>query len=150
MLLQPKQRKFRKSRKGRIQRKLGKDMAQRGLNPGGFALKYGDQALISLSSARWKARQIEAGRRSIRSTMKRAGRLWIRPFPDIPVTEKPTDARMGKGKGNLSFWVARLQPGQILYEVAGVDEDLAFKALRAASRKFPFPCAVIGRPSLKD
>ena len=150
MLLQPKNRKFRKARTGRIQRKLSPHCAQRGQISSHFALKYGEQGLISLASARWTARQMEAGRRTITGSLRRSGRLWMRPFPDTPVTAKPTDARMGKGKGNVSYWVAAVQPGQVLYEVAGVEENLAFTALRAAAKKFPFPTRLVSRAPLRD
>lgn len=150
MLREPKKRKFRKARKGRIQRKVSPDLAQRGTSALQLNLKYGDHALVSLASARWTARQIEAGRRTITASLKRAGRLWIRAFPDTPVTAKPTDARMGKGKGNVSYWIAPIKPGQPLFELAGVDKDRAIKALGAAAKKMPFPTSISSRYPLKN
>lgn len=108
-------------------------------------LKYGDYALVSRVAARVSAAEIEAARRTITGNLQRAGRLWIRAFPDIPVTGKPTDSRMGKGKGAVKYWVARVQPGQILYELTAVEKSLAFRALNKASKKFPFPTRALSR-----
>lgn len=148
MLLQPKRRKFKKAQKGRLNTHLSAHAAQRGNAAQTFTLKYGDAGLITMAAARFHSRQIEAGRRTITGSLKRAGRLWIRAFPDRPVSEKPNEAGMGKGKGPVSFWVAPIKPGQILYELSGVSDEMASKALLAASKKLPFPTKIVFRAKL--
>ena len=145
MLLQPKRRKFKKARKGRLRKEVSNHCSQRSLQKKFHNLKYGDYALISLVGARFHSRQLEAGRRTITSSLRRAGRLWIRAFPDLPVSAKPSEARMGKGKGPVSFWVAPVKSGQILYEIAGVPQEDALRALNNAAKKLPFPTRTLCR-----
>ncbi|WP_038036386.1 50S ribosomal protein L16 [Thermopetrobacter sp. TC1] len=135
-MLQPKRTKFRKMQKGRI----------RGVAKGGTQLTFGAYGLKALQGKRVTARQIEAARRAITRHMKRAGRVWIRIFPDIPVTEKPTEVRMGKGKGSVEYWCARVQPGRIMFEVDGVPREVAEEALRLAAMKLPVKCRFVARP----
>jgi large subunit ribosomal protein L16 len=126
-MLQPKRTKYRKSQKMRI----------KGLTKRGDQLAFGSFGIKSLQASRITARQIEAARVAITRFMKREGRVWIRIFPDMPVTKKPAEVRMGKGKGNPEFWVARVQPGRILFEVEGVSIDVAKEGLRLAAQKLP-------------
>ena len=126
-MLSPKRLKFRKQHKGRIH----------GLAKGGSSLDFGSFGLKALSPERITARQIEAARRAITREMKRAGRLWIRIFPDVPVTDKPAEVRMGKGKGSVEFWVARVKPGRILFEAEGIDEATARSAFALGAAKLP-------------
>ena len=126
-MLQPKRTKFRKAHKGRIH----------GLAKGGTKLNFGSYGLKAIKPERVTARQIEASRRAITRFLKRAGRLWIRVFPDVPVTAKPAEVRMGKGKGSIDRWVCRVKPGTIMFEVDGVDKHLAKKAFELASAKLP-------------
>lgn len=126
-MLQPKRTKFRKQHKGR----------NRGLATRGNRISFGEFGLQSATRGRLTARQIEAGRRAITRHVKRGGRIWIRIFPDKPVSKKPLEVRMGKGKGNPEFWVAVIQPGAMLYEIEGVPEKLAQEAFRLASAKLP-------------
>ncbi len=126
-MLQPKRTKFRKRHKGR----------NRGLATRGNRVSFGEFGLQSNTRGRLTARQIEAGRRAITRHVKRGGRLWIRIFPDKPISKKPLEVRMGKGKGNPEFWVALVQPGTMLYEIEGVNESLAREAFRRASAKLP-------------
>ena len=126
-MLQPKRTKFRKQHKGR----------NRGLATRGNRISFGEFGLQSATRGRLTARQIEAGRRAITRHVKRGGRIWIRIFPDKPVSKKPLEVRMGKGKGNPEFWVALIQPGAMLYEIEGVSERLAQEAFRLASAKLP-------------
>ncbi|MBE6452973.1 MAG: 50S ribosomal protein L16 [Alphaproteobacteria bacterium] len=126
-MLSPKRLKFRKQHKGRIH----------GLAKGGSNLDFGSFGLKALSPERITARQIEAARRAITREMKRAGRLWIRIFPDVPVTDKPAEVRMGKGKGSVEFWVARVKPGRILFEAEGIDEETARSAFALGAAKLP-------------
>ncbi len=126
-MLSPKRLKFRKQHKGRIH----------GLAKGGSSLDFGSFGLKALSPERITARQIEAARRAITREMKRAGRLWIRIFPDVPVTDKPAEVRMGKGKGSVEFWVARVKPGRILFEAEGIDEETARSAFALGAAKLP-------------
>ena len=121
-MLSPKRLKFRKQHKGRIH----------GLAKGGSELSFGSYGLKALTPERITARQIEAARRAITREMKRLGQLWIRIFPDVPVTDKPAEVRMGKGKGSVEFWVARVKPGRVLFECGGIDEDTARRALALA------------------
>ena len=126
-MLSPKRVKFRKQHKGRIH----------GLAKGGSELSFGSFGLKALTPERVTARQIEAARRAITREMKRAGRLWIRIFPDVPVTDKPAEVRMGKGKGSVEFWVARVKPGRILFEAEGIDEETARAAFALGAAKLP-------------
>ena len=126
-MLQPKRTKFRKQQKGR----------NRGLALRGSRVSFGEYGLKCTGRGRLTARQIEAARRAISRHVKRGGRLWIRIFPDKPVSKKPLEVRMGKGKGNPEYWVALVQPGMVLYEIQGVDEPLARQAFKLASSKLP-------------
>ena len=134
-MLQPKKTKFRKQFKGRIH----------GAAKGGFELNFGQFGLKCLEPERITARQIEAARRAITREMKRQGRVWIRVFPDLPVTAKPTEVRMGSGKGAPEYWAARVHPGRIMFEVDGVAEDIAREALRLGAAKLPVRTRVIQR-----
>lgn len=134
-MLQPKKTKFRKQFKGRIS----------GAAKGGFELNFGQFGLKCLEPERITARQIEAARRAITREMKRQGRVWIRVFPDLPVTSKPTEVRMGSGKGAPEYWAARVHPGRIMFEVDGVAEDIAREALRLGAAKLPVRTRVIQR-----
>jgi len=124
-MLQPKKTKFRKQFKGRIH----------GLAKGGTDLNFGQFGLKAVDPERITARQIEAARRAITRAMKRAGRVWIRVFPDVPVTQKPTEVRMGSGKGSPEYWAARVKPGRIMFEIDGVNEETAREALRLGAAK---------------
>jgi large subunit ribosomal protein L16 len=126
-MLQPKRTKFRKQQKGR----------NRGLAQSGNEVSFGDFGLKAVGRGRITARQIEAARRAITRKVRRGGKLWIRVFPDKPVSKKPLEVRMGKGKGNVEYWVAQIQPGRMLYEIEGVSEELARDAFRLASAKLP-------------
>ena len=134
-MLSPKRLKFRKQHKGRIH----------GLAKGGSELSFGSFGLKALTPERVTARQIEAARRAITREMKRAGRLWIRIFPDVPVTDKPAEVRMGKGKGAVEFWVARVKPGRIMFEIGDVDEDTARRAFALGAAKLPVKCKFVKR-----
>lgn len=134
-MLQPKRTKFRKAFKGRIS----------GDAKGGTALNFGSYGLKAMEPERITARQIEAARRAITREMKRQGRVWIRVFPDLPVTAKPTEVRMGSGKGAPEYWAARVHPGRIMFEVDGVAEDIAREALRLGAAKLPVRTRVIQR-----
>ena len=135
-MLQPKRTKFRKAFKGRIH----------GQAKGGYTLNFGSYGLKAMEPERVTARQIEATRRAITRHMKRAGRVWIRIFPDLPVSKKPTEVRMGKGKGSPEFWVARVKPGRIMFEIDGVPDDVAREALRLGAAKLPIKTKVVTRP----
>lgn len=126
-MLQPKRTKFRKQHKGR----------NRGLAQNGNKVSFGDFGLKATGRGRITARQIEAARRAMTRHVKRTGKIWIRIFPDVPVTKKPLEVRMGKGKGNVEYWVAKIQPGKMLYEMEGVDEETARYAFKLASAKLP-------------
>jgi large subunit ribosomal protein L16 len=134
-MLQPKKTKFRKQFKGRIH----------GTAKGGTDLNFGQFGLKALEPERVTARQIEAARRAITRQMKRQGRVWIRIFPDVPVTKKPTEVRMGSGKGAPEFWAARVHPGRIMFEVDGVPADIAREALRLGAAKLPIRTRFIQR-----
>jgi large subunit ribosomal protein L16 len=134
-MLQPVRTKFRKQFKGRIHGKA----------TSGAELTFGSFGLKSLEPERVTARQIEAARRAITRHMKRAGRLWIRVFPDVPVSKKPTEVRMGKGKGTPELWVCRVKPGRIMFEIDGVAPDLAKEALRLGAAKLPVRTRVVQR-----
>lgn len=135
-MLQPKRTKFRKAHKGRIS----------GVAKGGYTLNFGSYGLKAMEPERVTARQIEATRRAITRHMKRAGRVWIRVFPDVPVSKKPTEVRMGKGKGSPEFWAARVKPGRIMFEIDGVPDDVAREALRLGAAKLPIKTRVVTRP----
>ena len=124
-MLQPKRTKFRKMMKGR----------NRGLANRGSKVSFGEYGLKALEPNRVNAREIEAARRAITRHMKRAGRGWIRIFPDVPVTSKPTEVRMGKGKGSVDYWAAKVKPGRVMFEIDGVSEDIAREALRLGAAK---------------
>jgi large subunit ribosomal protein L16 len=134
-MLAPKRTKFRKAFKGRIH----------GHAKGGTDLNFGAYGMKAVEPARLTARQIEAARRTITRHMKRAGRLWIRIFPDVPVSKKPAEVRMGSGKGAPEFWVARIKPGRILFELDGVPADLAKEAFALAGRKLPIATRFVAR-----
>jgi large subunit ribosomal protein L16 len=134
-MLQPKRTKFRKAHKGRI----------KGMAKGGTALNFGAFGLKALQPERVTARQIEAARRAITRHMKRAGRVWIRIFPDVPVSKKPTEVRMGKGKGSPEFWAARVKPGRIMFEIDGVSETIAREALQLGAMKLPIKTRFVKR-----
>jgi large subunit ribosomal protein L16 len=133
--MQPKKTRFRKAFKGRI----------RGNAKGGFSLNFGEFGLKALEPERVTARQIEAARRALTRHMKRAGRVWIRIFPDVPVSKKPIEVRMGKGKGAPEFWVTRVAPGRIMFEVDGVPEQVAREAFVLAAAKLPIKTRFIQR-----
>ncbi|MBB4954193.1 large subunit ribosomal protein L16 [Agrobacterium vitis] len=124
-MLQPKRTKYRKQFKGRI----------KGVAKGGFELAFGEFGLKALEPNRVNAREIEAARRAITRYMKRAGRVWIRVFPDVPVTAKPTEVRMGKGKGSVEYWACKVKPGRMMFEIDGVSEEIAREAMRLGSAK---------------
>src|SRR5918994_9901 len=134
-MVQPKKTKFRKAHKGRIH----------GVATSGATLSFGQFGLKAMAPERITARQIEAARRALTREMKRAGRVWIRVFPDLPVSKKPTEVRMGKGKGSVEFWAARVKPGRILFEIDGVPEDVAKEALRLGAMKLPIITRVVTR-----
>jgi large subunit ribosomal protein L16 len=134
-MLQPKRTKFRKAHKGRI----------KGAAKGATALNFGTFGLKAQEPARITARQIEAARRAMTRQMKRAGRVWIRIFPDVPVSKKPTEVRMGKGKGTPEFWAAKGKPGRIMFEIDGVNEATARESLRLAAAKLPIKTRVVAR-----
>ncbi|HYP05278.1 MAG TPA: 50S ribosomal protein L16 [Bryobacteraceae bacterium] len=134
-MLQPKKTKFRKQFKGRIS----------GTAKGGTDLNFGQFGLKAMEPERVNARQIEAARRAITRAMKRAGRVWIRIFPDVPVSSKPTEVRMGKGKGAPEFWAAKVKPGRIMFEIDGVSEEIAREALRLGAAKLPIKTRFIQR-----
>ena len=134
-MLQPKRTKFRKAHKGRIH----------GVAKGGTDLNFGQFGLKATEPERVTARQIEAARRAITREMKRQGRVWIRIFPDLPVSKKPTEVRMGKGKGSVEFWAARVKPGRVMFEIDGVPEDIAREALRLGAMKLPITTRDVAR-----
>jgi len=134
-MLSPKKTKFRKQFKGRIH----------GVAKGGFSLNFGAYGLKALEPERVTARQIEAARRAITRQMKRQGRVWIRVFPDLPVTDKPAEVRMGKGKGAVEYWAARVHPGRILFEIDGVADDVARLSLQLGAAKLPIRTKIVTR-----
>ena len=134
-MLQPKRTKFRKQQKGR----------NRGLAHRGSKVAFGKFGLKSTGRGRMTARQIEAGRRAMTRHIKRGGQIWIRVFPDKPITSKPLEVRQGKGKGNVEYWVAQIKPGKVLYEMEGVSEELAREAFSLAAAKLPFPTTFVKR-----
>ena len=134
-MMSPKRTKYRKQHKGRIHGKA----------KGNYSLNFGNFGLKALQPERVTSRQIEAARKAITRHLKRSGRLWIRIFPDVPVTKKPAEVRMGKGKGSVEFWACRVKPGRIMFEVDGVSLNEAKKAMELAAAKLPIKCKFIGR-----
>jgi large subunit ribosomal protein L16 len=134
-MLQPKRTKFRKQMKGR----------NRGLAHRGSSVSFGEYGLKATSRGRMTARQIEAARRAMTRYVKRGGKIWIRVFPDKPITKKPLEVRQGKGKGNVEYWVCQIQPGRVLYEMEGVSEEVAREAFRLAAAKLPFSTTFVTR-----
>lgn len=134
-MLQPKRTKYRKQHKGRI----------KGKAKSGSTISFGAYAIKAQEPSRVTARQIEAARRAITRHMKRAGRVWIRIFPDVPVSKKPTEVRMGKGKGTPEFWAAKVKPGRIMFEIDGVPADVARQALELGAAKLPIKTRFIAR-----
>ncbi len=137
-MLQPKKTKYRKQQK----------MRNRGIATRGAAVSFGEFGLKATDHGRITARQIEAARRAISRCLKRGGKVWIRIFPDKPITQKPLEVRMGSGKGNVEYWVAQIQPGKVLYEIEGVPEELAREAFRLASAKLPVATTFVTRTVL--
>ncbi len=134
-MLQPKRTKFRKQFKGR----------NRGLAVRGSKVSFGEYGLKALETGRLTARQIEAARRAMTRHVKRGGKIWIRVFPDKPITQKPLEVRMGSGKGNVEYWVCKIQPGRMLYEMEGVSEEIAREAFRLAAAKLPLKTTFVTR-----
>jgi large subunit ribosomal protein L16 len=137
-MLQPKRTKFRKQQKGR----------NRGLAQSGNKVSFGEFGLKSVERGRITSRQIEAARRAMTRHIKRGGKIWIRIFPDKPITEKPLEVRQGKGKGNVEYWVAQIQPGRMLYEMQGVSEEIAREAFKLAAAKLPVKTTFVTRTVL--
>ena len=137
-MMQPKRTKYRKQQKGR----------NRGLATSGNRVSFGEYGMKAVTRGRVTARQIEAARRAITRKVKRGAKIWIRIFPDKPITKKPLEVRQGKGKGNVEYWVARVQPGRMMYEMQGVDEELAREAFRLAAAKLPVQTAFVTRTAL--
>ncbi|OGT72475.1 MAG: 50S ribosomal protein L16 [Gammaproteobacteria bacterium RIFCSPLOWO2_02_FULL_56_15] len=137
-MLQPKRTKFRKQSKGR----------NRGLATAGNKVSFGEFGLKAVTRGRLTARQIEAARRTITRKVKRGGKLWIRIFPDKPITTKPLEVRQGKGKGNVEYWVSQIQPGRMLYEIEGISEELAREAFTLAAAKLPVRTTFVSRKVL--
>jgi large subunit ribosomal protein L16 len=134
-MLQPKRTKFRKMHKGR----------NRGLATRGAKVSFGEYGLRATTRGRITARQIEAARRALTRHVKRGGKIWIRIFPDKPITQKPLEVRQGKGKGNVEYWVSLVQPGRVLYEIEGVTSEVAHEALQLAAAKLPVRTEVVKR-----
>ena len=137
-MLQPKRTKFRKQQKGR----------NRGLALRGCKVSFGEYGLKATARGRITARQIEAARRAMTRHVKRGGKIWIRVFPDKPITQKPLEVRQGKGKGNVEYWVAQIQPGRMLYEMEGVSEEIAREAFKLAAAKLPIATTFVTRTVL--
>lgn len=137
-MLQPKRTKFRKQQKGR----------NRGLAQRGNRVSFGEYGLKAVGRGRMTARQIEAARRAMTRHARRGGKVWIRVFPDKPITKKPLEVRQGKGKGNVEYWVAQIKPGRVLYEMEGVSQEVAHRAFALAAAKLPFPTAVVTRSAM--
>ena len=137
-MLQPKRTKFRKQHTGR----------NRGLASRGSKISFGEFGLKAVGRGRMTARQIEAGRRAMTRRIRRGGKIWIRVFPDKPITKKPLEVRQGKGKGSVEYWVALIQPGKVLYEMQGVPEDVAREALSLAAAKLPFKTVFVKRTAM--
>ena len=136
-MLSPKRTKFRKQQKGRL----------KGLAKGGFSLNFGSYGIKATTPGRVTARQIEAARRTITRHIKRAGRVWIRIFPDVPVSQKPAEVRMGKGKGTPEYWMCRVKPGRVMFELDGVETDIARRAFELAAAKLPVKTRFVSRLS---
>ncbi len=134
-MLQPKRTKFRKQQKGR----------NRGLAHRGSDVSFGEYALKATGRGRLTARQIESARRAMTRKVRRSGKIWIGVFPEKPISKKPLEVRQGKGKGNVEYWVAQIQPGKVLYEIEGVSEELARDAFRLAAAKLPFETRFVKR-----
>ena len=134
-MLQPKKTKFRKQQKGKL----------RGFATSGAKVSFGEYGLKAITRGRVTARQIEAARRAMTRHIKRGGKVWIRIFPDVPITKKPVEVRMGKGKGNVEYWVAKIQPGKVLYEMEGVTGEIAREAFRLAAAKLPIITTFVTR-----
>ena len=134
-MLQPKRTKFRKQHKG----------SNRGLAHRGSTVSFGEFALKAVGRGRMTARQIESARRAMTRRVRRGGQIWIRVFPDKPITQKPLEVRQGKGKGSVEYWVAQIKPGKVLYEMEGVSEEVARDAFRLAAAKLPFPTTFVKR-----
>ena len=134
-MLQPKRTKFRKQHKG----------SNRGLAHRGSTVSFGEFALKAVGRGRMTARPIESARRAMTRRVRRGGQIWIRVFPDKPITQKPLEVRQGKGKGNVEYWVAQIKPGKVLYEMEGVSEEVARDAFRLAAAKLPFPTTFVKR-----
>ena len=134
-MLQPARRKYRKEQKGR----------NTGLATRGAKVSFGEFGLKAIGRGRLTARQIEAARRAMTRHIKRGGRIWIRIFPDKPISKKPLEVRQAKGKGNVEYWVCQIQPGRVLYEMEGVTEEVAREAFKLAAAKLPFPTAFVTR-----
>ncbi len=137
-MLQPKRTKYRKQQKGR----------NRGLATRGATVNFGEYGLKATARGNITARQIEAGRRAINRHVKRGGKVWIRIFPDVPITSKPLEVRQGKGKGNVDHWAARIQPGRVIFEIEGVSEAMAREAFRRAAAKLPLTTTFVERTAL--
>jgi large subunit ribosomal protein L16 len=138
-MLMPKRSKFRKQMKGR----------NRGIAKGGTEVSFGDYGLQAIEGGLMSARQIEAARIAMTRHAKRGGQVWIRVFPDKPITAKPAEVRMGKGKGSVEKWVARVKPGRVLYEMTGMEESVAREAMRLAAHKLPFKTRFMTRDEVK-
>ena len=134
-MLQPKKTKYRKQQKGKL----------RGFATSGAKVSFGEFGLKATTRGRVTARQIEAARRAMTRHIKRGGKVWIRIFPDLPIPKKPVEVRMGKGKGNVEYWVAKIQPGKVLYEMEGVTEEIAREAFRLAAAKLPIITTFVTR-----
>jgi len=139
-MLQPKRTKFRKQFKGR----------NRGLALRGSNISFGEYGLKATDRGRLTARQIEAARRAMTRHIKRGGKIWIRVFPDVPVSKKPLEVRMGKGKGSVEFWACKVKPGRIMFEIDGVTDAVAREALRLGAAKLPVRCKVVTRPGAQE
>lgn len=137
-MMQPKRTKYRKQQKGR----------NRGFATTGNRVSFGEYGMKAVTRGRITARQIEAARRAITRKVRRGAKIWIRIFPDKPITKKPLEIRQGKGKGNVEYWVARVQPGRMLYEMQGVDEELAREAFRLAAAKLPVQTTFVSRTAI--
>lgn len=138
-MLMPKRTKYRKMHRGR----------NKGLSQRGNTVTFGDYGLMALEGTWITSRQIEAARRTITGYVKRGGKVWIRIFPDKPVTQKPAETRMGGGKGAVDHWVAVVKPGRVMFELGGVREELAAEALRRAAQKLPIPCKIVARDEVE-
>lgn len=139
-MLMPKRTKFRKQHRGR----------NKGLSYRGSSVAFGEYGLMALEPTWITSRQIEAARRTITGFIKRGGKVWIRIFPDKPVTQKPAETRMGGGKGSVDHWVAVVKPGRIMFELGGVREEIAHEALRRAAQKMPIRCKIVGRDEVEE